>query len=373
MTLLDRRGPHSMPRKPTLRRARLYQTIRTAHLERAHVLEPATILFQQRRYDFEDSLAVGLELIQAGPLRSAWLLARSKVQALEINEPLMLESLPATAIALLALQWRRRRRTRPAVVTYAIGNLDPFAASTSRRLKSRVRRLLNRAMAKYVWAQVDRIVYGTDGARELYGQLLPPVAHMEELTIPALPEPCGCPPCHRHLSAPVVLFLGALADRKGFPAVLAAWPRIRLQHPTAQLRIVGKGDLEAVALQRAERDPSVQVWIDPGRDEVHRQLRAADVLVLPSRRTRTWREQVGLPIVEGLAHGCTIVTTTETGLASWLAEHGHTALPPECTAEELGTAVAQQLSSPRTAAEVMGSLPDGDGRLDADRWLFRDE
>jgi glycosyltransferase involved in cell wall biosynthesis len=42
---------------------------------------------------------------------------------------------------------------------------------------------------------------------------------------------------------------------------------------------------------------------------------------MPSVRLRGWREQIGLPLVEGLAHGCRVVTTTETGLAEDLRGH----------------------------------------------------
>ena len=81
----------SVPRLPAVR---LYESLRTAHLERAHQLAPASIVHRVTRYDFDESLAVGLDLVQAGPVRAAWLVGRSGVRVLEVNEPLMTSSLP---------------------------------------------------------------------------------------------------------------------------------------------------------------------------------------------------------------------------------------------------------------------------------------
>jgi glycosyltransferase involved in cell wall biosynthesis len=90
--------------------------------------------------------------------------------------------------------------------------------------------------------------------------------------------------------------------------------------------------------------------------------------VLPSQPSATWREQVGLPIVEGLSYGCTIVTTTETGLAGWLSEHGHRVVAADADDGELAAAVAAALLNP--VEDVVASLPDHDGRLAADAWMF---
>ena len=76
-------------------RVRLYETVRTAHLERARELAPASIVYRRRRYDFDPAVAAGLDLIEAGPVGAAVVLARSDVRELEINEPLMVSSLRA--------------------------------------------------------------------------------------------------------------------------------------------------------------------------------------------------------------------------------------------------------------------------------------
>lgn len=351
-------------------RARLYESIRTAHLERAHQLAPAAIIYRRRRYDFDAELAQGLELIEAGPFKTAMILARSRLSALEINEPLMLSSLPNTALALSVLSGRRLLGgKRVSVVCYAIGNSDPYQQRLGNTWKSSLRKFVERKLAGVVWKRVDRTVFGTAAAQDTYHGLMPQSEHRKEVLIPALPAACSCQ--HEQPSGRRrVIYLGDLSARKGFPLLLEAWPTVRESDPAARLTIVGKGALLDKAASSAAADSSIDVVVDPPRDEIHRQLRRAQVLVLPSQSTPIWREQVGLPIVEGLAHGCSIVTTSETGLASWLAGNGHSVLSPESSAGTLADALLHQLSRATPRGAVTATLPQRDGRLAADSWLF---
>lgn len=352
-----------------LPRARLYETVRTAHLERAHDLAPASIVYRRRRYDFDDALTAGLDLVEAGPLRAALVLARSDVRQVEVNEPLMVSSLRRTALALAAVDLAAavRRRPRPQVVTYAIAN-DP---RPPRRpgLRGAARRFVDRALVHHVARRVDRVVFGTAAARDLYRAQAPAVLRARHALVHALPAPCACGPVT--VAAPgSVLFVGAFDERKGVPLLLAAWPLVAAARPGARLTLVGTGpllaDVEAVARDR----PDVQVVVDPPRAHVHRAQREHAVVVLLSQRTRTWREQVGLPVVEGLAHGCTVVTTDETGLAEWLGDHGHLVVGASAGPQEVADAVVRALDVRRSPAGVLADLPSRDGRLAADAWLF---
>jgi len=154
--------------------------------------------------------------------------------------------------------------------------------------------------------------------------------------------------------------------------VLAAWPSIKVWLPDARLTIVGTGAFADRAAAAAAADPAIELIIAPSRADIHDQLRRSRVLVLPSQPAPGWREQVGLPICEGLAHGCTIVTSTETGLADWLGAHGHTLVRPEVPAEALARALVAALRQDRSADSVLGDLPPTDGRLAADDWLFNE-
>lgn len=367
---------------PLLDRVRVYESVRTAHLERAAALRPASILYRVRRYDFDAALADGLPLMQAGPLRTARLLWGSAPRELEINEPLMLSAVPAAALAVATVRVRDllRRRPRTRIVSYAIGNADPFPPpSAPAGLKSRVRRIGERALAHWVWHRLDVVVFGTDGARETYRNALG-TTRARLITVPALPEPCSCAAMDATLGASEdggrqdragrVLFLGALSERKGVDLLLRAWPAVLRARPDARLRIVGKGVLQDAVEAAAAADPSIAVLIDPPRARIHDELAAAAVLALPSQPSRTWREQVGLPIVEALAHGTRVVTTTETGLADWLTEHGHRVVDGHADAAVLADALIAALTSGPTPEQVRASLPARDGRLAADDAMF---
>ncbi len=87
-------------------------------------------------------------------------------------------------------------------------------------------------------------------------------------------------------------------------------------------------------------------------------------MVLPSRRVEGWREQVGLSLVEGLAHGCRLLTTDETGLAEGLgAEHVVVAAG---SAEALAGGL--RALGPAAATKALPG-PGGDSRQEVQRWL----
>ena len=167
-----------------------------------------------------------------------------------------------------------------------------------------------------------------------------------------------------------MIFVGAFTERKGVPLLLQAWPEVRRLHPHAELLIVGKGRLEAEVIAAGEAPLGIRVNIDPERRVIHDLLETSAILVLPSQPSPTWREQVGLPIVEGLSHGLTIVTTEETGLAEWLEENGHHVVHDPRSVTELARALSIALETRRPAQAVLAALPIRDGRLAADDWLF---
>ncbi|HEX8510947.1 MAG TPA: hypothetical protein VF635_15795, partial [Propionibacteriaceae bacterium] len=197
---------------PPAARVRLYRTLRTAHLERALELAPATIVYRARRYDFDERLTERLDLIRAGPLRTALLMMTSHVSMIEINEPLMRFAVRGTAVALAALKVHAAiTRRHTTVVTYAIENHDWFRPQSG--LRERISDRADSWLTHFVWRQVDRIVFGTPAAAALYEQLLPPPSPtMLRNQILPLPAACPCPTQVREPSR--LIFLGAFSDRK---------------------------------------------------------------------------------------------------------------------------------------------------------------
>jgi glycosyltransferase involved in cell wall biosynthesis len=213
----------------------------------------------------------------------------------------------------------------------------------------------------------DRIAFASPAAEECYraARVLPPsvsTRHFLEL----LPR-CTCSGVKQKGT---VVFLGALEDRKGVPDLLAAWDLLPAHRNSWVLRIMGAGPYDEQVRRAAATDPSIDYIGPAGRDLVHATLRAAEALVLPSRPTGRWCEQIGLPIVEGLAHGCRIVAPPDTGLAPWLREHGQIVLSEAFTTRELADALHETLVSTSTGHEsVADCLPAIDSRILAEDWM----
>ncbi len=353
-----------------LRRARVYENIRSAHLERFRELPPAAVLFGGRNYDFATELSSGLDLQPFGSsvdlARALW---RRDIAVVEVNEPLMLSALKPSLVAIATVRLRGfLRRDRPEVVSYAIGNDDPFVKSTVGRLRTPLRRLLFRSAVRLALGQIDRLAVGTPGAMDVYRRWIGRRTTVREIL--ALPR--ACPTCVAPSAPDIdVAFVGAFDERKGVRQLLTAWPHVLAAAPGSRLEILGKGQLED-HVRRASADlTGVGVTVDPSRQVIHDTLNRSRVLVLLSQPTPTWREQVGLPIVEALSHGCRIVTTDETGLAAWLDGHGHQVLPAhDQTAARVASAILAALGSGPDPDDVKASLPSEDGRLLADRWMF---
>ncbi|WP_394278957.1 glycosyltransferase [Microbacterium sp.] len=355
-----------------MRVVQLYDVVRSAHLERAATAQPRpVILYRRTRYDFDAALVAAASAQHRGVWASVRYALTTDIDVIEVNEPLSGDSsLPSVVFASAArLRARVTRRPRPLVVSYAIENLDPADLVRNLPVKARWRHRLRQFTTPLLWRAIDRIAYGTREAQRVYEAAFGAAAHQPSAAlIEALPAPIDGTDAVRDR---VILFLGDLSERKGFPDVLAAWPEVRAAVPDAQLLIIGRGAGADAAAALAESDERVTVVIDPPRAEIARHLGSAKVLVLPSRRRPLWREQVGLPIVEGLASGCLVVTTAETGIADWLSNHGHHVLPESGLREGLAPALVAAVTSSRSPADVHADLLATDGRRAAHEWLHR--
>lgn len=344
---------------------RSYSSVRSAHFER-DADRDVTILYRSERYDADATAGLAVDLRRMGLIRTFFFVLTQRFDVIEVNEPLYVQTLLRTATVLTANALRRAGGFGAPVVSYAIENRDPF--SSDMRHLNFLRRSLRLAAARWVWRSLDRVAFGTDGARRLYSDRLGPEApRTDTRLIPALPQPAvGKDELAKTPSS--LVFLGQLSERKGFYSLLRAWPRVLACVPGATLTVVGKGAGEAIALAAAREHRSIETLIDPSRPAIFDVLKWASVLTLPSRRTSIWREQVGLPIVEGLSYGCTVVASTETGLASWLTKHGHFAVEPDDD-DALVAALVEALGTERDHAANLAALPAEDGRAAADSWL----
>jgi glycosyltransferase involved in cell wall biosynthesis len=172
---------------------------------------------------------------------------------------------------------------------------------------------------------------------------------------------------------PLALFVGVLERYKAVDVLAEAWRDVASRLPEAELRIVGRGTMSAVAERLVADSPSRVTWAHalPG-DAVAGALDAATVLVLPSRS-----EGLGRVVVEAFCRGRGVVGSRVGGIpdlvsdgvsgvlvapedAGALADALVRVLSDRALAGRLGdaarTAVAPWLATPEDYARAMSDL-----------------
>lgn len=97
---------------------------------------------------------------------------------------------------------------------------------------------------------------------------------------------------------PTILTVARLEKEKGMEDLEAVASRL----PEYDFLVVGQGTYNF-------QGSNIRVLSSP-YSQIHRLYRQADLFYLPSRTTATWEEQYGLALVEAMASGLPIVTTT---------------------------------------------------------------
>ncbi|MFJ3581391.1 glycosyltransferase [Streptomyces sp. NPDC090127] len=139
-------------------------------------------------------------------------------------------------------------------------------------------------------------------------------------------------------AGPIVVCVGRLCRQKGQDVLLAAWPAVLDQVPTARLVLVGEGpDGERL---RAAAPPSVR--FTGNVDDTAPWYRAADLVVLPSR----W-EGMALAPLEAMASGRPVVVSDVDGARESLPPgHEPLCLVPSEDPAALAAAVGHLLGRP---------------------------
>lgn len=327
------------------------------------------VIYFSRHYDLGRT-EIPSEFHSATLIQAMKRVLNSDAQTFELPEPMWARY--AIHTVALAVMWRinslRRGRSSRARL-YAIENNDPLVALMGRPVPSAMRAVLAAALGLLILVSYERIAYGSDGAKKAY-ESLPFVSSITNDTFLELPaRTTGLP--IKTSKGTKAIFIGNLEARKGLPALLDAWPQVEGHDPTYHLTVVGAGPMEQQVTRWAASNPSSRSFL--GRvehSEIDALLDEADVVIVPSERDGRWREQIGLPIVEGLSRGLTIVTTDETGLASWLRAAGHVVVASPSAPAPLSRGVLSALSDPLPKQRVIDSLPHEEGRVKAAHWLL---
>jgi len=158
------------------------------------------------------------------------------------------------------------------------------------------------------------------------------------------------------LRGPVIGFAGRLEERKGILDLLEAARLLRRRRgDDFHLLLVGSGPLREPAARFAAEHLAPGQALQLGyiaHHDMPAYMRAMDVLALPSRTTRNWKEQFGRVLLEALACGVPVVGS-DSGYIPDLIRHTQGGLVfPEGEAEQLAGRLGWLLDHPEEAREM---------------------
>ncbi len=242
------------------------------------------------------------------------------------------DSLAALQVALA----RQLFAPRAALVLHTWQNLD------------RVKRQAVRAVIRISLAAADAVCCANQEAVELlqrWGYTRPtpliPAMGVDTETF----RPCTPPSSGFHIG-----YVGRLVPEKGVDTLLDAVALLLRQRPSApvSLTIVGSGPYEPALRERAARvhlQPRIQFLGGMTPEWVAQVLCGLHVLVLPSRTTPVWKEQLGRVLLEAMASGVPVIGSDSGAIPEVIGDAG--LLFPEGDAEALADSLALLLQDRR--------------------------
>jgi Glycosyltransferase len=151
-----------------------------------------------------------------------------------------------------------------------------------------------------------------------------------------------------------VLFVGALSPLKGIRELLAVSEDLAPSIPH-RLRVVGTGPLATEVASTARRLDHVTCVGALGRDAVRNEMRAADVLVLPTRHLAGRAEAAGLVLLEAQACGTPVIANAVGGTPEMMVDGATGFATDENDPATLRAALRTILSMPPDELASMGT------------------
>ena len=163
------------------------------------------------------------------------------------------------------------------------------------------------AQARQAAAASDAIIavsrFTANHVRDLLG--------VEEARIHVIPHGVHIPPVPSQKREPMILFAGVIQRRKNFARVVKAFETM-----PAEWRLVVAGAIEGygaqeelLALEQSPCRRAVQLLGHVTRDQLNGLFSSASIFAFPSLD-----EGFGMPILEAMAHGVPVVTSTSRGV-----------------------------------------------------------
>jgi glycosyltransferase involved in cell wall biosynthesis len=169
------------------------------------------------------------------------------------------------------------------------------------------------------------------------------------------------------------LFVGRPAPEKGLPVLIDAWRAAGLRPPDGVLVLVGAGaglDSIATAGQLRLEDAGIVGLDAVGPAELRDMYAAADVLVLPSIPTRTFREPWGLVVNEAMNRGLPVIASDAVGaVAGGLVRDGSNGLVvPAGDSDALAAAIGRLAGDPALRARLGQAAAEDVRAYSHDAW-----
>jgi len=334
---------------------RIIPELRTSTLREVQEQIGVSVLYFKEKYDLQ-LLPEKSKFRKVNTMQAMYEVFRSDAIVLELTEPLWMREIVRTA--LIGYTWKARsliRRKSNYCFTYAIENngLNNLIFGTVD-----AHNFITHYIRKFLGFLISRIythaAFGTYAAYKNYAlnKFLVQIPHiyperyaMQESVsttslIPRFEDYSGV--ASKAGQEYTYLFVGVLEKRKGIDLLIQAWEILDQVDFKGRLIIVGSGALEKKVSEWCLKAPERRSYLGfKTGDKLNSIYQSADFLLAPSQRDGRWREQVGLPIIEGLSFGLTVITTSETGIADGLRAHGHIVLEdgnrPESLAKGIST------------------------------------
>jgi glycosyltransferase involved in cell wall biosynthesis len=147
-----------------------------------------------------------------------------------------------------------------------------------------------------------------------------------------------------------LVYAGVLSVDKGVRDLLQAFERLRESGLDVALTVCGDGELRGELDAAAARHPTLDVRGRVAHDEVVRLMRAADLVVVPSRST--FAEGLPLTLLESLAVRTPVVASNHPVFRRYFVEGQGVILFPEADPTALADTVTRLLSDPDRYAAV---------------------
>lgn len=219
----------------------------------------------------------------------------------------------------LPASWSGARRARVPVLLWTSLWAHPRSAVHAASYPA-LRRLYRSADAVVTYGPHVSAYVSARGARNVH--VAPQAVDNEFWSAPVDGGPVSRPDWPNEANSKF-LFAGRPAREKGLGVLFEAWSMSGLQAPTAALVLVGTGPTPPWV----PAGGAVAAVEPVGAVELRRLYAAADVLVVPSIATRTFREPWGLVVNEAMNRGLPVIASDAVGAAAGgLVRDGHNGL-----------------------------------------------